>query len=144
MDLEGTIIVSGTEHSAHVPYWVRVTPVAVGEVLLVDFDLDALYGVDYQGYYTRTLENLGVTYDVIDVWYLGYPSRADLDQYDKMVVFTGDNWQYWLDPIANDIRMYLAMGGKMLITGKQICRAAMEPVEHFHCHLRCLTVNQAT
>jgi len=121
MDLEGNIIISGTEHFAHVPYWVRVTPAAVGEVLLVDFDLNEFaVGGDYQGYYTRTLENLGVAYDIWDIGGLGgyYPSRAELDQYDKVVVFTGDNYQYWLDPIADDIRMYLAMGGKMLITGQ--------------------------
>ncbi len=120
MDLEGDIVISGTEHVAHIPYWVRVTPGATADVLLVDFDMNQLGGGgNYQGYYTSTLDSLSVAYDTWDIGaLLYYPDRAVLDLYDKVIVFTGDNYVYWLDPIADDIRMYLAMGGKMLITGQ--------------------------
>lgn len=141
-DLEGNIVVSGTTHLAHIPYWVRVTPETTAEVLLVDMDMSSLapywtgnpYGLtypDYSGYYTETLANLAVTYDIIDAaWY--DITRDILDEYDKVVVFTGDHfgiiplnlgtgWGLYsldLSPYEDDIRMYLSMGGKMLITGQ--------------------------
>ena len=71
-DLEGNIVISGTAHLAHIPYWVRVIPAGTGDVLLVDFDeFEATgYGFttiydgpfnDYTDYYTSTLVAMGLT-----------------------------------------------------------------------------------
>jgi hypothetical protein len=139
-DLEGNIVISGTTHLAHVPYWVRVVPVAAGDVLLVDFDeseatdygFTTIYGApftDYTNYYTSTLEAMGLTYDYWNVWNELSPPRAVLDQYDKVVVWTGeygglllldDTDLYFGDTLNfNDFRNYLAAGGKLLFTGQE-------------------------
>ncbi len=138
-DLEGNVVVSGTSHMAHIPYWLRLYEDTGAEVLLVDLDESGatddygstnLYGVpfgDYTGYYTGTLQAMGVTYDYWDVWNQLSPPRPVLDQYDKVIVYTGDYGGtgfigldlYLFDSLAgNDFRNYLAAGGKMLVMGQ--------------------------
>jgi subtilisin family serine protease len=138
-DLEGNVVLSGTTHVAHIPYWLRVYEDTGAEVLLVDLDESGatddysatnLYSLpfgDYTGYYTSTLEAMSVTYDYWDTWNWGAPPRAVLDQYDKVIVYTGDYGGtgyiggdlYLLDILeANDMRNYLAGGGKLAVFGQ--------------------------
>jgi uncharacterized repeat protein (TIGR01451 family) len=145
-DLEGSVILSGTTHMAHIPYWLRVYEDTGAEVLLVDMDMSAWtlgtgsnpWGIsmgDYLGYYAGTLDTMGVTYDVWDATpILGQdlPPRAILDVYDKVVIFTGDyfgilpypgggGWSliaYDLSLVSDGIRSYLAAGGKMVVMGQ--------------------------
>jgi subtilisin family serine protease len=139
-DLEGNIVISGTTHLAHVPYWLRVIPAGTGDVLLVDFDeseatkygFTTIYGGpfnDYTNYYTSTLQAMGLTYDYWNVWNQLTPPRAVLDQYDKVVIWTGEYGgilvlggtdAYTGDTLNfNDFRNYLANGGKLLFTGQE-------------------------
>lgn len=139
-DLEGNIVISGTEHMAHIPYWVRVIPASVGDVLLVDFDESEAtdYGFttiydgpfnDYTNYYTTTLEAMGLTYDYWNVWNELSPPTAVLDQYDKVVIWTGEYGGLLIfggtdvstgDSLNfNSFRNYLANGGKLLFTGQE-------------------------
>jgi hypothetical protein len=140
-DLEGNIVLSGATHEAHIPYWVRVYEDTGAEVLLVDLDESGLtdyyggtnlYGDpfgDYTGYYTSTLQTMGVAYDYWDVWSMPpySPPRSVLDKYDKVIVYTGDyggtGWvgpdlYLWDSLEGNDFRNYLAAGGKMLVMGQ--------------------------
>ncbi|MGC9333253.1 MAG: S8 family serine peptidase, partial [Anaerolineae bacterium] len=140
-DLEGNIVLSGTTHLLHIPYWLRVYEDSGAEVLLVDLDESGatgdygstnIYGmpfIDCTNYYTTTLEALGITYDYWDVWSTPpySPPRAVLDAYDKVIVYTGNygglgyigTGLYLLDSLEpNDFRNYLAGGGKMLVMGQ--------------------------
>jgi len=138
-DLEGNVVLNGSSHVAHIPYWLRVYEDTGAKVLLVDLDESGatddfgatnFYGEpfgDYTGYYTTTLQALGVTYDYWDVWNLLSPPRSVLDKYDKVIVYTGDYGGtgflgpdlYLLDALeANDFRNYLAAGGKALVMGQ--------------------------
>jgi hypothetical protein len=82
---------------------------------------------DYTSYYTNTLETLGVTYDYWNVFMQLSPPRAVLDQYDKVLIYTGDyggivdiGGGLWLFDALNhnDLRNYLAAGGKALVFGQ--------------------------
>ncbi|UCC62773.1 MAG: S8 family serine peptidase [Anaerolineae bacterium] len=140
-DLEGNVVVSGTTHMAHIPYWLRIYEDTGAEVLLVDLDESGAtadlgatnyWGVpfgDYTAYYTSTLDAMGITYDYWDVWSTPpySPPRPVLDQYDKVIVYTGDYggtaWifggLYLLDALdGNDFRNYLAAGGKVVTMGQ--------------------------
>jgi subtilisin family serine protease len=139
-DLEGNIVISGTNHLAHIPYWFRVIPATTGNMLLVDFDeseatdygFTTIYGGplgDYTNYYTSTLKAMGLTYDYWNVWNQLNPPSAVLDQYDKVVVWTGDyggilvlgSKLYRGDTLNfNDLRNYAANGGKLLFTGQDV------------------------
>jgi subtilisin family serine protease len=139
MDLEGNIVIGSATHEAHIPYWVRVIPGGTGEVLLVDFDeseatddgFTTIYGTpfgDYTNYYTSTLEAMSLTYDYWNMWDMMALPRNVLDQYDKVVIWTGDyggmlllgSKIYTADTLnPNDLRNYLAGGGKLLFTGQE-------------------------
>lgn len=146
-ELEGNIVLSGTKHLLHIPYWLRVYEDTGAEVLLVDLDesgatddcaamnIYLLPFVDYTDYYTTALEALGVSYDYWDTWNQGAPPRAVLDAYDKVLVYTGDyggiayvpagcvppdEEGWWvLDSLDPDaMRNYAAAGGKLLVMGQ--------------------------
>jgi subtilisin family serine protease len=141
MDLEGNIVISGTNHLAHIPFWVRLIPAGTGDVLLVDLDeseattdygfttIDGFPFGDYTDYYTSTLEDMGLTYDYWNMWDNLVLPRSVLDQYDKVVIWTGDYGGFLLlggtdlyfgDSLNfNDLRNYLANGGKLLFTGQE-------------------------
>ncbi|MGC9348992.1 MAG: S8 family serine peptidase [Anaerolineae bacterium] len=96
-DNQGYVLMEGDVHDAHLPAWARVlAEPAEADVLLVDVDASWLLGFpDYLSYYTNTLDNLGLTYDI---WTPGYyyanpatvPEAAVLSAYDTVVLFTGD------------------------------------------------------
>jgi len=100
-DNQGYILLEGDSgHDAHSPTWARVQPEpAAADVLLLDADASWLLGYpDYLPYYTSTLDNLGLTYEI---WTPGYyygnpatiPEAATLSAYDTIILFTGDHYQ---------------------------------------------------
>ncbi|MBN2390068.1 MAG: S8 family serine peptidase [Anaerolineae bacterium] len=129
-DIEGGIILSGTTHMAHVPYWARIVPVVENDILLVDDDLSELGNTDYQDYYTAALDELGLTYDIWSTtaqgWAPGFPTREVLDLYDTVVYFTGDDASFFYynarygipSATLDEVRAYLAAGGKMIVFGQ--------------------------
>jgi subtilisin family serine protease len=129
-DVEGSIIISGTTHVAHIPYWARIAPVVENNILLIDDDLSDLGNTDYRSYYTEALDELGLTYDVWNTTAYGtapgFPTRDVLDLYDTLVYFSGDdvtffvysNFYGWSSGTTEDLRAYLAAGGKMIAFGQ--------------------------
>jgi hypothetical protein len=128
-DIEGNVVLSGTTHMAHIPYWARIYPPTPNDILLIDDDLSGTtWGfADYQSYYTSTLDALGLTYDVWDTTEFGngapqFPTRDVLDRYDTVVYFSGDGstyfWWWWQDRWEHELRSFLAGGGDMLAFGQ--------------------------
>ncbi|MBN1937199.1 MAG: S8 family serine peptidase [Anaerolineae bacterium] len=127
-DVEGNVVLNSTTHTAHIPYWARIYEDTGNRVLLIDDDMDALFGVaDYLSYYQAALAALGTTYDVWDAAYwFGLPTRDVLDQYDVVVYFSGDgptsfylgaHYGIWWGTV-DDLRAYLAGGGKLIAFGQ--------------------------
>ncbi|MGD2159291.1 MAG: S8 family serine peptidase, partial [Anaerolineales bacterium] len=134
-DNQGHILMDGTEHDAHMPAWARVTPEPSADVLIIDNDFSALLGYPhYLSYYTDTLDNLGITYDVWDAD-LHYnnpttlPDPAVLMTYKAVIYFTGDN--FWPDgsftvstPLTaldqNILTEYANSGGILIAMGQDL------------------------
>jgi len=104
-DYYGSIEFSHGSHQGHIPFWVRVeAPPGDAQVLLIDDDGSFLQPIffgldttDYRPYYESLMQDLGYTYDVWDAeaaWLSGpgLPDIATLQQYDKIVWFTGDSF----------------------------------------------------
>jgi len=97
-DNQGFIVLDGETHDAHLPVWARVVAAPTADVLVIDNDASTTLDFpDYSGYYTSTLEALGVTYDVwdADAHYGGattIPSAAELAAYKAVIYYTGDNY----------------------------------------------------
>ena len=96
-DNQGFIILDGTLHEAHMPVWARVASEPIADVLIIDNDFSPNFGVfpDYLDYYTSTLDNLGMTYEVHDsAAHVGenpsIPDAATLSGYKAVLLFTGD------------------------------------------------------
>lgn len=90
-------------------------------VLLVDDDWDQYSAEPYNGtgtgYYTTTLEALGVTYDRWDSWTLGDPGLADLQPYDAVVWFTGYAWEGTITSTTEaSLAAYLDGGGNLFLS----------------------------
>jgi subtilisin family serine protease len=98
-DNQGYILMNGSTHDAHMAAWARVTYQAPVDVLIIDNDGSSSLGNnDYVGYYTRTLTNLGYTYDILDTDNLAgsvstFLNDIDLMAYQAVIYFTGDNYQ---------------------------------------------------
>lgn len=130
-DIEGKVILSGTTHLAHIPYWARIYPPTTNTILLIDDDLSGLGDSDYQAYYTTALTNLGLSYDVWDTtaygFAPGFPTRDILDRYGTLVYLAGDNVTFFfyndyyglgVGGTTEDLRNYLAADGKMIAFGQ--------------------------
>ncbi len=131
-DIEGNLIISGSTHLLHIPYWARVAPAAANTILLIDDDMSGSDPevADYRAYYTQALDELGLTYDVWDTTALatgpGFPTRATLDGYGLVVYFSGDDLTFlaynaflgWGGGTSEDLRLYLVGGGKMIAFGQ--------------------------
>ncbi|MBN2003506.1 MAG: S8 family serine peptidase [Anaerolineae bacterium] len=131
-DIEGNLVISGSTHLLHIPYWARINPATTNTILLIDDDLSSSDPeiVDYRAYYTQALDELGLTYDVWDTTSLGagpgFPTRAILDGYDLAVYFSGDDFTFlaynailgWGGGTPEDLRLYLVGGGKMIVFGQ--------------------------
>ena len=136
---QGYVVLDGSVHDAHMPAWARVVPApALADVLLIDNDASESLGTpDYRWYYTTTLEQLGLTYAVINVdvavgQATTIPQPALLAGYRYVLWFTGDNFlpdgaapfptglttqdQYWLLDFLNG-------GGKLIAMGQDLASA---------------------
>jgi len=100
-DNQGYIVMSGDQgHNAHMAAWARVSYAqSLAQVLVLDNDGSASIGnFDYSWYYTSALDELGYSYEVIDVdanfgSATTIPDATRLAAYDAIVHFTGDNYQ---------------------------------------------------
>lgn len=120
-------VTDGTpNHTIHFSYIARILEdLPAADVLLIDDDnsADPTCGApDVSGYYTRTLTNLGLTYSIWEVTPPNYVIDFTLARrYSKVVYFTGSAGGCSnLSLYQNQMRNYLASGGKMLITGQDI------------------------
>jgi hypothetical protein len=111
------------EQSAlHIPYFSRsVDGSSIKNVYLVDGDSSGYSGcTDYQAIYQNTLDSLGLTYTTVDL----FNDSFDFNQarlYDFVLYFDGDpGCGGILSFASNDIRNYLAQGGRMIIMGQDI------------------------
>jgi len=101
-DNQGFVVLDGAAHDAHLPAWMRVTYApdeTLGDVLIVDNDGSSSLGLpDYTPYYTSTLDQLGLTYDVLDTDNEAgsaanfLPEAVELSQYKAIIYQTGDNY----------------------------------------------------
>lgn len=101
-EAQGYVVMDGSSYDAHMPVWARVQmpDEATADVLILDsdfspLDLDPPEFLDYLWYYTSTLTNLGISYDVWDALDnagqdVSVPEPAVLASYDAVIYFTGD------------------------------------------------------
>jgi len=136
-DYQGLIWLHSPAHTVHLPYWVRVLPAQPQtDVLLLDNDGSSAPSPpvplpDYAGYYTRTLEALGLRYVYFDAdaarlkdaWTLG-----ELLGFRSVLWFTGDNTAGTGSGLAASdralLREYLNSGGRLLATGQNLAALA--------------------
>lgn len=118
-DHQGYIIMDGPVHDAHMPVWARLSPsLPQADVLILDADGSGIGFPDYLGVYTSTLQALGKSYAVADV-FDGVPDPSILAAYPVVLFFTGEDYYpvvstqeaYWL-------LQYMVNGGTMLAMGQ--------------------------
>ncbi|MBI2953285.1 MAG: S8 family serine peptidase, partial [Chloroflexi bacterium] len=129
-DNQGYIVLDGATYDAHLPAWARVTyanPLA--DILIIDNDASSnpsIMADSHLGYYTRTLESLGYTYNVLDIDSAPPPANGYLDTvnllaYRAIIYFTGDNYAYSRAPtLADNYRLneYAQNGGTVIAMGQ--------------------------
>lgn len=119
-DAQGFVLLDGPTHDAHFPVWGRVYGPIGKTVLVVDKDVDAIFGVDYRRYYTSTLTNLGLTFDVVT----SIPSAAFLQKYAAVIYYTGDNYAAGASSStatdANYLVEYSNAGGVIMAMGQDL------------------------
>lgn len=122
MDInQGYIVMEGSDHHAHLPFFARVVPMlGQADVLLMDYDASPAAGLtDYSNYYAATLDNLGVSYDYFDWVTDPDPGFADLMAYGTLVIFTGDNYFPVMSESTSDVlNEYVQAGGKVIAMGQ--------------------------
>lgn len=93
------------------------TPAPAAPILLVDDDK----GKSYESYYTAALNALGKEYDVWTVESQGSPSASELQRYDIVIWFTGDDYTTTLTSSdQSNLAAYLDAGGNLFITAQDI------------------------
>ncbi len=101
-DHQGYIVMDGESYDAHMAVWARVTHAEnLADILIIDNDGSISLGLaDYSSYYTSAVEELGYSYDYMDVDSMvgspdieGFLDIVDLLAYDAVIYFTGDNYQ---------------------------------------------------
>ena len=138
-DYGGFVWLDDGTHMNHIPLWVRVeAPMAAADVLLIDNDFSYLLDYpDYTGFYTNTLENLGVTYDYYnaDMYFANprtIPTAAELAAYDVIIYWSGDNYNpdgtFTVATPLTVIDMQILTdwqfnGGRLLVTGQDLASA---------------------
>lgn len=115
-------------------YNVKVKP-ALGQVLIIDNDASTTLGLpNYTPYYTATLDELGITYDVWDADAnfgkpVTIPDATYLSQYEAIIYQTGDNFSWngrftvATPPTAldqNRLVEYVNQGGTILAFGQDL------------------------
>lgn len=104
-DNQGFIVMTGSVHNAHMPVWARVVPeTTLADVLILDNDFSSLapiagtFAYDYLAYYTNALDELGYSYEVVDIDAnfgspTTIPDAAVLAGYKAILHLTGDNYR---------------------------------------------------
>jgi len=132
---QGYIVLTGSDHHAHLPFFARISEVAgEADILLIDNDASASLGLpNYASYYMRTLDNLGWSYDYLNADATAgaatrfVPDVTTLLKYKAIIHFTGDN--FYPDgsftvptPLtAGDmdrLNEYAQAGGKLIVMGQ--------------------------
>jgi len=86
-------------------------------ILVVDDDLCQPYGA----YYEQALNTLGKSYDYWNICLSGAPALADLEQYNIVIWFTGNDYQTTLTYADRaNLAAYLDNGGRLFISGQNI------------------------
>ncbi|MFN8423101.1 MAG: S8 family serine peptidase [Anaerolineae bacterium] len=128
-DAQGYVVLTGAQHNAHLPAWMRVMPPpADAEVLIIDADgsnaADPDAPADYAHVYAETLQAMNVPFAVHDVAAaaggLAIPTAAQLHAYKWLIIETGDNdGSMGIGGIEQDHLMeYLAAGGWAAVFGQ--------------------------
>ncbi|MEO8084709.1 MAG: S8 family serine peptidase [Ardenticatenales bacterium] len=128
-DAQGYVVLTGAQHTAHLPAWMRVmSPPAADEVLVIDADGsmadDPEAPADYAHVYTETLEAMNVSYTVHDTapitQGLRIPTAAELGAYKWLIIETGDNGgELGIGGIEqNNLLEYTAAGGWVAVFGQ--------------------------
>ncbi|RME59803.1 MAG: CHRD domain-containing protein, partial [Caldilineae bacterium] len=132
---QGYIVMKGSQHEAHMPFFARVISMdTTADVLLIDVDFSTALGLpDYTAYYTRTLENLGVSYAYWDAdMFVGAadsftPDFPTLKKFKTVLIYTGDNFYpdgFFTVPTpltAKDmdrLTEYANAGGRIIVMGQ--------------------------
>ena len=137
---QGYIVMSGDNgHDAHMPAWARVTfaePLA--DVLIIDNDFSDGLGIpDYLWYYTDTLDQLGLSYNIVNVddsiaYPTTIPEPAVLMAHKAILWYTGDNYEpngtysvsTGLTQLDQDrLVEYLNAGGTLIAMGQDLASA---------------------
>ena len=140
-DNQGYVVLDGAIYDAHLPAWARVTYAThKADVLILDNDMSALppaflptgtlTTTDYLGYYTTTLSLLGYSYDVWDVdahatsTASRLPDLATLLAYNRVLLFTGDNYIAVLTAADRDrLTEYVNTGRTLIAMGQDLAAA---------------------
>lgn len=133
---QGYIVMQGSDHHAHFPFFARVAEALSGtaDVLLIDNDASASLGMpNYASYYMRTLDNLGWSYDYLNADATAgaatrfVPDVTTLLKYKAVIVFTGDNFYpdgFFTVPTPltggdmERLNEYAQAGGKLIVMGQ--------------------------
>lgn len=144
-DNQGYIVLDGAQYDAHLPAWGRVTYAQLlADVLIIDNDFSSELGMpDYLAYYTKALDQLGLTYTIVDTadgatQPTTIPDATTLLAYDAVIFFTGDNFypngafavSTGLTQLDQDrLVEYLNSGGTLIAMGQDLASAlnAAEP-----------------
>jgi hypothetical protein len=126
-DCQGFLLLDSENYHAHLPAWARVIPATDTSILLVDADFSGYEEfVDYRNYYTDSLDELGLAYDVWDVIEnysdeSGLPDDYLLDAYDTIILFTGDNYfRTFLTLDHKKLGAFWSAGGNLLVMGQDL------------------------
>jgi subtilisin family serine protease len=138
-DYGGAVELSGPR-TLRLPIWARTLPAEqASKVLLIDNDGSTSLGLtDYSGYYVEALRELTVSTTYLDVDALApaeqtLPSINELQQYEIIIWFTGDNFvpsgalpvPTPLTPADQNILIaYLQAGGNLIATGQDLTDAS--------------------
>jgi len=89
----------------------------LGYVLLVDDD----DGDSYESWYQNALLAAHFMYDVWDRSSQGSPTPSEMDDYDNVIWFTGDDyWETLSSQDQNNLANYLDSGGRLFISGQDV------------------------
>lgn len=141
IDYEGVVELQGGTGTLHLPLWARALPAErnANKVLLIDNDGSSSWGFDdYSGYYGNALGALGVPFTYLDVDALAgeeqtLPSLSELQSYDIILWFTGDNFlpngsatvpTPLTDTDQDLLIAYLQSGGSLIATGQDLSEAS--------------------
>lgn len=145
---QGYIVMQGTDHNAHLPFFGRVVAgMKAADVLLIDNDASASLGFsNYASYYAKTLDNLGLTYDYLNADASAgaaasfVPDISVLKAYTAVLIFTGDN--FYPDgtftvptPLTfgdmDRLNEYAQTGGKLIVMGQDASSVMGSSIDEF-------------